>query len=185
MFSWKDDLRLEWSSVEWMGHLLRTFGIGFCCPPLTDQDPETWKKWSFQSESVSRSVVFDSATPWTVAHQAPLSMGFFRQEHWSGVPFPSPGDLPNLGLEPRSPAGQALYQSESPGAFQDHPKYFHRPFWRSALYPALNWVLRTQRSFRYLCTQSIWQLLSGTVGTQKLELKSQCIFQNNYPSSIS
>ena len=40
------------------------------------------------------------ATPWTVACQAPLSMGFSRQEHWSGLPFPSPGDLPNPGIEP-------------------------------------------------------------------------------------
>ena len=44
------------------------------------------------------------ATPWTVAHQAPPSMGFSRQEYWSGLPFPSPGDLPNPGMEPRSPA---------------------------------------------------------------------------------
>ena len=42
--------------------------------------------------------------PWTVAHQAPPSMGFSRQEHWSGLPFPSPGDLPNPGIEPGSPA---------------------------------------------------------------------------------
>ena len=44
------------------------------------------------------------ATPWTVAHQAPLSMEFSRQEYWSGLPFPSPGDLPDPGIEPRSPA---------------------------------------------------------------------------------
>ena len=44
------------------------------------------------------------ATPWTVALQAPLSMGFPRQECWSGLPFPSPGDLPDPGIEPRSPA---------------------------------------------------------------------------------
>ena len=44
------------------------------------------------------------ATPWTVTHQAPLSMGFSRQEYWSGLPLPSPGDLPNPGIEPRSPA---------------------------------------------------------------------------------
>ena len=44
------------------------------------------------------------ATPWTVAYQAPLSMGFSRQEHWSGLPFPSPDHLPNPGIEPRSPA---------------------------------------------------------------------------------
>ena len=47
------------------------------------------------------------ATPWTVAYQAPPSMGFSRQEYWSGLPFPSPGDLPNPGIEPRSPAFQA------------------------------------------------------------------------------
>ena len=47
------------------------------------------------------------ATPWTVAYQAPLSMGFSRQEYWSGLPFPSPGDLPDPGIEPRSPAWQA------------------------------------------------------------------------------
>ena len=44
------------------------------------------------------------ATPWTVAHQTPPSMGFSRQEYWSGLPFPSPGDLPNPGIEPRSPS---------------------------------------------------------------------------------
>ena len=46
-------------------------------------------------------------TPWTVACQAPLSMGFSRQEYWSGLPFPSPGDLPDPGIEPGSPMLQA------------------------------------------------------------------------------
>ena len=46
-------------------------------------------------------------TPWTVACQPPLSMGFSRQGYWSELPFPSPGDLPNPGIEPRSPALQA------------------------------------------------------------------------------
>ena len=46
-------------------------------------------------------------TPWTVAYQAPPAMGFSRQEFWSGLPFPSPGDLPDPGIEPRSPAFQA------------------------------------------------------------------------------
>ena len=47
------------------------------------------------------------ATPWTVAYQAPPSMGFSRQEYWSGLPFPSPGDLPDPGIEPWSLAFQA------------------------------------------------------------------------------
>ena len=47
------------------------------------------------------------ATPWAIAFQVPLSMGFPRQEYWSGLPFTSPGDLPNPGNEPGSPALQA------------------------------------------------------------------------------
>ena len=43
------------------------------------------------------------ANPWTVAHQAPLSMGFPRQEYWSGLPWPPPGDLPDPGVEPATP----------------------------------------------------------------------------------
>ena len=55
-------------------------------------------------------------TPWTIACQAPLSMGFCRQEYWSGLPFASPGDLSSPGIEPRSPALQAdSLQSEPPG----------------------------------------------------------------------
>ena len=49
----------------------------------------------------------NSAIPWTVALQAPLSMGFSRQEYWSGLSFPSPADLPNPGIKPRSPALEA------------------------------------------------------------------------------
>ena len=63
---------------------------------------------------VSYSVVFESVTPWTVAQQAPLSMGFPRQEYWS-MPFPSPGYLPNPGIRLRSPALQDSLPSEPPG----------------------------------------------------------------------
>jgi len=58
-------------------------------------------KWS-EVKSLSRVRLF--ATPLTVAYKAPPSMGFSRQEYWSGLPFPSPGDLPNPGIKPRSPA---------------------------------------------------------------------------------
>ena len=61
------------------------------------------------SPSVTCSVVSDYfSTPWTVAHQAPLSMGFSRQEYWSGLPFPSPGDLLDLGIEFKSLTSPAL-----------------------------------------------------------------------------
>ena len=54
--------------------------------------------------------------PWTVAHQAPPSMGFSRQEYWSELPFPSPGDLPNPGTEPVSPAlAGGFFTIEPPG----------------------------------------------------------------------
>ena len=69
-------------------------------------------------KSLSRVRLF--ATSWTAAHQVPPSMGFSRQEYWSGLPFPSPGYLPNQGIEPRSPAMQAdTLTSEPPGK----PKY--------------------------------------------------------------
>ena len=54
------------------------------------------------------------ATLWTVGHEAPLPMGFSRQEYWSGFPFPPPGDLPDPGIELRSPALQADYLPSEP-----------------------------------------------------------------------
>ena len=56
----------------------------------------------------SLSLVRIFATLWIVARQAPLSLGFFRQEDWSGLPFPPPGDLPDPGIEPTSPVSPAL-----------------------------------------------------------------------------
>ena len=94
---------------------------GFLCPPPSDPpnpgiEPKsltspalaggffttssTWERKKVKSLSRVRLFV----TPWTVAYQAPQSMGFSRQEYWSGLPFPSPGDLPDPGIEPRSPA---------------------------------------------------------------------------------
>ena len=67
-------------------------------------------------KSLTRVRLF--ATPWTVAYQAPLSMRFSRQEYWSGLPFPSPGDLPDPGIEPGSPALESdALTSEPPGKF--------------------------------------------------------------------
>ena len=73
------------------------------------------------------------ATPRTEAHQAPLSMGFSRQEYWSELPFPSPGDLPDPEIEPRSPALQAdSLLSEPPRKPHSmlYPLYIHMPFWK-------------------------------------------------------
>ena len=60
-----------------------------------------------------------SVTPWTVAHQVPLSMQFSSQEHWSGLPFPSPGDPPNPGIESRSPAlAGGFFTTEPSGKYK-------------------------------------------------------------------
>ena len=79
------------------------------------------RKWKW-----SHSVVFNSLWP-RVAYQAPPSMGFSRQEYWSGLPFPSPGDLPNSGIEPGSPALQQTFyplsHQESPAEEEMQTKY--------------------------------------------------------------
>ena len=68
----------------------------------------------YEVNLLSRVQLFE--TSWTVAGQAPLPMGFSKQEYWSGLPFPAPGDLPNPGIEPWSPAWQAdALSSEPPG----------------------------------------------------------------------
>ena len=61
-----------------------------------------------------RLIVSDSVAPWIVAHQAPLPMEFSRQEYWTGLPFPSPGDLLDPGIKPASPALQADSLSSEP-----------------------------------------------------------------------
>ena len=67
---------------------------------------------SFYRQSPSHVQLF--AMPWTVARQAPLSMGFSRQESWSRLPIPSPGDLPDPGIKPGSPAWQADFLRSEP-----------------------------------------------------------------------
>ena len=67
-------------------------------------------------KSLSRVRLFD--TPWTVAYQAPPTMGFSRQEYWSGLPFPSPGDLPNPGIEPGSPTLEADALTSEPPSLE-------------------------------------------------------------------
>ena len=70
---------------------------------------------------VTKSCLIDSfATPWTIAHQAPLSMGFSRQGYWGGLPFSPPRDLPNPGFEPKSLAISAggLFTTVDRGAWQ-------------------------------------------------------------------
>ena len=69
-------------------------------------------KWKVKVKSLSRVRLV--VTPWTAAHQAPLSMGFSMQEYWNGLPFPPPGDLPIPGTEPTSPVSPALQADSFP-----------------------------------------------------------------------
>ena len=103
---------------------------------------------------MSRAVLSDSASPWTVARQAPLCMGLSRQEYWSGWPSLSPGDLPDPGIGPGSPALQAAPSPSEPrsgvgrctwtcspsgghtpwGLGQHRPGFSRRPFTSASLW---------------------------------------------------
>ena len=78
------------------------------------QAKEKTLRWE-AAPAMQHSVISDSLlSPWTVARQAPLSMGFSRQEYWGGLPFPTPGDLPDPGIEPLSlEVGKNLVNSKS------------------------------------------------------------------------
>ena len=106
------------------------------------------------------------ATPWTVAHQAPPSMGFSRQEYWSGLPFPSAGDLPNLGIEPRSPALQAdALTSEPPGKpyrffLKSHPQFNSVQLLSCVQIFATPWIPACQASLSITNSQNLLKLMS-------------------------
>ena len=108
MASWMDYCSI-WG-LCFLGHCYRGLRSEFYCL--------LWCLWvSEWVKSLSRVWLF--ATPWTVAHQALPPMGFSRQGYWSGLPFPSPGELPDPGIEPRFPALQAgALPSEPPGNWE-------------------------------------------------------------------
>ena len=85
-------------------------GIEFTSPALAGRfftiEPPGKPSKMYESENVGRSVL-SYATPWTVALQTPLSLGFSRQKYWSGLTFPSPGGLPTPGIKPGSPTLEA------------------------------------------------------------------------------
>ena len=129
-------------------------------------------------------------TPWTAAHQAPVFVGFPRQEYWSGLPFPLPGDLPKPGIEPISlhckwilhhwTIGEALLFSELPGVFHyllltpffgDYLQYFWRlQNWRPSccVFPCHSLVHRIQVSFWHQLLSSYLFILSNIYSKQSL-----------------
>ena len=142
----------------------------------------------YESESEKKvkslSYVWLFATLWAVAHQAPLPMGFSRREYWSGLPFPSPGDLPDPGIEPRSPALQAdTLTSEPPGRFflllfyfVMFPKLYYDNFFTN-VYP---WIFPLKNiSYEYknmhLYQVQLWGFwFWATVVVQPLQVVSLC-----------
>ena len=121
----------------------------------------------------SHSVMFNSfVTPWTVAHQASLSIGFLREEYWSGLPISSPGDLPDPGIEPRSPALAAIFfTTESPGKPELllFFKFFKNVNWRLI---TLQTYIDMNQPWMYMCSPS-WTPLP-TLSTSHPSGSSQC-----------
>ena len=84
--------------------------------------------FELNAQVLSCSVMSKTATPWTVSCQDPLSMGFFRQEYWSRLPFPPPGNLPNSGIKPASLESPALQADSLPLSHQGSPLFRTRVF---------------------------------------------------------
>ena len=106
-------------------------------------------------------------TPWTIAYQAPPSMGFSRQEYWRGLSFPSPGDLPDPGIEPRSPAFQAdALTSEPPG----------KPIMRNSgldeTQTGMKIAWRNSSNLRYTGASLVAQRLKRLPGMRKTPVRS-------------
>ena len=96
--------------------------------------------------------------PWTVACLASLSMGFSRQEYWSGLPFPSPGDLPNSGIKPGSPALQADSLPTEPlgKSSENYPNFLHYSFLFFSCFMYID-------AFRFSTEKLIQQIISSLI----------------------
>ena len=108
--SGRTDISLSWAPKP-LGTVIAAMKLKYVC----SLEAKLWQTWEWKWSEVAQScpTLWD---PWTVARQAPPSMGFSRQEYWSGLPFPSPGYLPDPGNEPGSPALEAdALTSEPPG----------------------------------------------------------------------
>ena len=103
-------------------------------------------------------------TPWTVACQAPLSMGFSSQEYWSGLSFPSPGHLPNPGIKPTSPVSPALQADSLPPEtwgkpiHVQHTQSHQHASWEGCTYGSCavssGWLTIFNRSLQYSCLEN-------------------------------
>ena len=114
---------MKWSKLKWKSlSCVRLFATPWTIHGILQARILEWVAFPFSRSSQKWSEVNLLShvqlftTPWTAASQAPPSMGFSRQEYWSGLPFPSPGDLPDSGIEPGSPSLQVdALPSKPPG----------------------------------------------------------------------
>ena len=124
-------------------------------------------QWIYINLCVQAQLCPTLLSPWTVANQTPLSMGLFKQEHWSGLPFPPPGDLPNPGI--KLPVSSTLVD-EPPGKPM-HPIYSIKPilFWKRRLS-----VLRNSFKYRNLDDQTWCQYCAGNTSYEHSFVWWQC-----------
>ena len=116
----------------------------------------------------------DSATPWTVAQKAPLSMGFPRQEYSSGLPFLSPGDLPNSRIKPASPALAGGFFTPEPS------RKMHRKPRSSADFSGVKWTFVPWRPFPM---RSLWKVSPFQPSTSRITWRSSCSTEmSQFPS---
>ena len=135
---------------------MHAYSVAQSCPTLSDPMdcslPGSSIHGIFQARVLEwgASPVQLLVTPRTIAHESPLFMGFSRQEYWSGLPVPPPGDLPDLGIEPASPASRALadrfFTTEPPG----NPSYLMA----KSLSSQINYYPQMSSRFTY------WRFLS-------------------------
>ena len=119
----------------------------------------TLHRWGENPRAQLISHVRLFATPWTIAHQAPLSTGLSRQEYCSGLPFPSPGDLPNPGIKPKSTASPALEGGFFTTVLPGKPHRTHRPI-RSHIHEAKSRAFIVKRILIQIPAASLQQSLS-------------------------
>ena len=128
--TWEEEVALEVSPSVPSSFLFLSFFL------RGDYAKRLWNKWfsvtglSYLYEWVPCTQPYlTEATPWTVARQAPLSVGFPRQRYWSGLPFPPPGDLPDPGIEPTSPVSPGLQMDSLPAESSGKPFSYLEANW--------------------------------------------------------
>ena len=145
-------------------NLLLVYKLGQISPKMC------WKRYrpskNFLKEILNLSVIICFslvqffATLWTVARQAPLSMGFSRQEYWSGLPCPPPGDLPYTGIKPKSPVFPAFQVDSLPPVPPGKPIIFLRMIFSILVTELQNWCFNFVAFYSFKCHMLVWTILS-------------------------